>query len=305
MAGVLMGVCAYAWWGGVTAVYVKSVSGAHPLDVLAHRIVWASLNLLPFLLLWPAARKQLALLRSWSVVRILLLSTTCIVANWLAFIYAVSNKRLLEASVGYFVTPLVSVLLARVFLAEHMTTAQKISIAFGVLSVVIRVAHDGTLSWISGVLALSFGCYGLLRKRGKFAALPGLALEATIAMPFAAGFLLYRRSLGLPSFGQDTRTTVLLLLGGIVTIVPLLCFAGAAKRLRLTTLGMIQYLAPIGQLVLSVLIFKERKLEAVDYITLGLIWVALAMYTIDGVVRRSRQSSSVESPSIEADKLMV
>lgn len=293
MAGVLMGIGAYMWWGGVTAIYVKSVSHVNSFDVLAHRIVWASINLLPILFLWPNARKQLAFLRSWPVVRLLLLTTLFIVANWLAFIYAVSNNRLLEASVGYFVTPLVSVVLARIFLAERMNTAQQISVCCVVLSVVIRVWHTGTLSWISAVLALSFGFYGLLRKKGELAALPNLALEATIAMPFAAAFLLYRLSQGEPSFGTDTKTTVLLLLGGIVTIVPLLFFAGAARRLRLTTLGMIQYLAPIGQLILSVWVFKERTLEAVDYVTLGLIWLALVIYTIDGFRRRPRKPRSL------------
>ena len=291
-----MGIGAYVWWGTVTALYVRALPDVSPVDVGAHRVVWASLNLLPFLFLLPSARKQISLLRSPRVVLLVLATTALIVTNWFTFIYAVSTNRLIDSSIGYFVTPLVSVVLARLFLAERMTPLQKVAIGFGFASVVVAIWARQSLPWISAVLALSFGFYGLLRKRGPFNALPGLAIEATIAMPFAVGYLVYRSTQGVPVFGQNAKTTVLLLLGGIMTIVPLLLFAGAAKRMRLTTLGMIQYLAPIGQLAFSVFVFHERTLTLVDYVTLGLIWIALGIYTFDGVRTRKRRQKPACTP---------
>lgn len=289
--GLVYGVGAYVWWG-LIAIYFKVVAEAGAVEVLAHRMVW-SVPLLALLLTlrgrWGELRDAL---RSRTVWWALGASTTLIAANWLLFIWAVSNGRLSEASLGYFINPLVNVALGAVFLRERLRPAQLLCLALAAAGVVHQTLGAATFPWIALTLAGCFGFYGLVRKVAPIKPIPGLFCEVTILLPPAIAYMAW---LGFSGGGHfltgDVSLSVLLPLAGVITIVPLIWFTEAARRLRLSTLGFIQYIAPTGQLLLAVLAFGEVFTRA-HAITFGLIWTALALYSFDSIrhAQRSRRA---------------
>lgn len=284
--GVAYGVAAYGMWG-LIPIYFKAVSDVPALEVLAHRVVWSVVILIPLVFLrgrWPEARRAIG---SGKTLATLLLTTCLIAVNWYLFIWAVAHERVLEASLGYFINPLVNVMLGMVFLGERLSRPAAAALALAGLGVGVQVVMVGTMPWIALTLAFSFGLYGLLRKTASVGAVVGLTVETTLLMIPAAGYLFWaRRTGGLYLGTGNLSTDVLLVLAGVVTATPLLCFTSAARLLPLSTLGFLQYLAPSGQFLLAVFAYGET-LTTGSVITFVCIWIALAIFTRDQI-RRSK-----------------
>lgn len=288
--GLAYGLAAYGWWG-LIALYFKAVEDASPFELLGHRMIW-SVPLLGLLLTlrgrWGEVK---AAILSRRAMLTLLLSTALIAVNWFLFIWSVASGRLSEASLGYFINPLVSVALGAIFLGERMRLVQYLCLGLAAMGVVVRVAALGHLPWVALTLAVSFGFYGLMRKTMPVKPIPGLFCEVTLLLPPALGFLIWQMIAGKAAFfGGDMTLTALLPLAGPITVLPLLWFVEAARRLPLSTMGFLQYLAPSGQLLLAVLAFGE-PFRATDAVSFGLIWLSLALFSADSVrnARRNRR----------------
>ena len=278
--GVAYGIVAYGWWG-LVPIYFKAVATVPAVEVLAHRILWSVVLLAVWMRLrgrWPAA---VAAMRSRRTVITLLATTVLIAGNWYVFIWAVANDHVLQASLGYFINPLVNVLLGFVFLGERLRTWQTLAVALAAAAVLYLTLVYGQFPWIALILAGSFGVYGLLRKTAKVDAPVGLTVETTLLLPLALAYLTYAGVEGELVFGARSRwMDLLLILAGAVTALPLLWFTNAVRRLRLATLGFLQYIAPTGHFLLAVGLYHE-PFTAAHGITFGCIWTALVIYSID------------------------
>jgi chloramphenicol-sensitive protein RarD len=277
-------VVAYGLWG-LLPLYFKALPGVGALEILSHRIAGSALLLAAALLL---ARGRAGFTRLRAGRPTVLLATTALIAvNWLLYIWAVKAGRVLEASLGYYVNPLVNVALGVTFLREALRPLQKVAFSLAAVGVGVLVLATGRLPWIALVLASSFGLYGLLRKRADVEPVGGLFAETALLAPAALGLLAWLAARGEGAFGRTARETALLALAGAVTSVPLLAFGHAVRRLRLSTMGIVQYLAPTGQLLLAVLVFHE-PFGGAHAFAFACIWCALSLYTYDAV-RVSRQ----------------
>ena len=279
-AGIACSVAAYLLWG-LFPIYFKAVAAVPALQVLAHRIV-CSLLLLAIV---TAGRQGwttvLAALRSRRLLATLMLSATAIALNWGIFIWAVAAGRVLECSLGYFVTPLVNVLLGVALLGERLRRIQWLAVAMAVAGVCHQIIVVGTVPWVALALAVSFGSYGLLRKTARIDATSGLFVEALLLTPPALAFLIYLAATGGGAFATgDWRMDILLVAAGPLTALPLILFVAAARRLRLTTVGLLQYITPTGQLFLAVAIYHEPFAPSI-LVTFACIWAALAVYSVD------------------------
>ena len=283
--GVGYALGAFGLWG-LFPVYFKVVASVPAPEVLAHRIVWSVVFVALLLVLLRQWRAVAGALTHRPTALRLLLSAVLIAVNWLTFIWAVANERVLEASLGYFITPLVSVLLGRVVLGEALARLQWLAVALAGLGVGYMLAGLGKLPWVSLVLAATFGSYGLARKTTAVAAAPGLFVETLLLAPLALGFLVWLGEAG--TFGRvSLEWDLLLAAAGVVTALPLILFAQAAKRLRLASVGLFQYLTPTCQLLLAVFAFGE-VFTADHAVTFGCIWVALALYSFSAWTGASR-----------------
>jgi len=286
-AGVLYGAAAYAWWG-LCPIYFKVVASVPALEVLAHRVVWSALLLAILIVLRGRLKTAVAVLRNRRTALTLLGTAALIACNWLIFIYAVAHDELLQAGLGYFINPLVSVLLGFVFLGERLRRWQKISVVLAAFGVGYLILAGGEVPFLGLTLAFLFGFYGLIRKKAPVDALTGLTIETLILSPAALVYLIYISTTGLGVFGgADSSINMLLASAGVITALPLLWFANAAHRLRLSTLGFLQYIAPTGQVLLACLAYGE-PFTADHLIAFSAIWTALAIYSID-MVRSSGQ----------------
>ncbi len=280
--GLAYGIAAYAFWG-VMPVFWKTLADVPASEILAHRVPWALLAFAAFAR-W---RGRLADVGAAMVDRrvrsTLALSALLLGANWLTFVYAVVTDRVMQASLGYFINPLVSVLLGLVVLRERLRPGQWIAVALAAAGVAQLAVGADEVPWIGLVLAGTFGLYGLLRKTAKVDALPGSTAEMLLLAPAAILFLFGVEVRGTGQLGHADATTHLLLLAtGPLTALPLLWFTNAARRLPLSSLGFIQYLAPSLQLLLAVVVFGE-PFTAVHGRSFACIWLALAVFTIDRV----------------------
>ncbi|SOZ13389.1 putative predicted permease rarD [Cupriavidus taiwanensis] len=286
--GILYALLAYLIWG-LLPLYIKSLPGIAPTEILLHRMVW-SLVFLGLILAW---RRQWAWLGQVVRDRRLLLSfaasAALLCANWFLYIWAVSANRVVDASLGYFINPLFSVLLGVVFLHERLRRVQWLAIAVAAAGVAWLTVAAGQLPWIALGLAASFGGYGLLRKTGALGALEGLSLETLLLFPLAAAALGWLFATGQDSFTHAARGTQwLLLLAGPVTAVPLLFFAAGARRIPLSLLGLLQYTGPTLQLLLGVWLWHE-PFPAQKQVGYALIWLSLALYAAEGLWMNARQ----------------
>jgi len=286
--GIMYAFGCYLWWGFV-AIYFKAIAHVAAPEILAHRIVWSVVLLALLMKLkgrWPGA---MAALRRPGVVVSLLGSTTFIAINWFTFIWAVAHNQIVQASLGYFINPLVSVLLGYIFLGERLRTSQWLSVCLAAGGVVFMTIGLGGLPVVSLILAFSFGLYGLMRKTMHVDSLVGLTFEVSLLAPLAVGYLTYLAWTQHLVFGHTTRSTdVLLALGGVITAVPLLWFANAARRLRLATMGFMQYMAPSMQLVIGVAMYHE-PFTRTHLISFGLIWTGIAVYTYEAMIKTRRR----------------
>lgn len=290
-AGAVYAALAFVWWG-LFPLYFRVVTSVAPFDVLAHRIVWCTL-FLGLVLTW---RRQWAWLaqvrRSPRVLGAFSASALLIAVNWLTYIWSVHNDHVVDASLGYFITPLVNVLLGTTLLHERLRRAQWVALALAGLGVAWLTVQAGHPPWIALVLAISFGGYGLLRKVAVLGALEGLTLETLLLAPLALVVLAFEWQRGTGSFpAQDWATNLWLIGLGPVTAVPLLLFAAGARRLSMTTLGLLQYIGPTIQFVLALWVFHEPFAWS-RLAGFGCIWLALAVYSAEGW-HRSRQIAAV------------
>lgn len=285
--GIALGLSAYLCWGFLP-IYFKLLGGVLPTEVVAQRVIWSVLLLGVLIAAWRRGPKLLAALRNRRALLILSASALMIGGNWLLYIWAIGARHVLETSLGYFLNPLVNVLMGVLLLKEKLTRAQAIAVGLAAVGVaVLAVGADGL--WISLGLALSFATYGLLRKIAPVESLEGLAIETILLLPFAALYIAWLASHGALAFGTTPGLSVLLALGGVITAVPLLLFAAAARLLPYSTLGLLQYLAPTIQFLLAVLAFGE-PLTTAHLVCFAFIWAGLAVYAADGL-RRARAAS--------------
>jgi chloramphenicol-sensitive protein RarD len=286
--GVLYGVAAYLWWGGVPA-YFKAVAQVSPLEVLAHRVIWSAALLSILLLHRRRVHVALQAVRSRRTLCVLSVTTVLVASNWLIFIWAVANGYVLQASLGYFINPLLTVLLGMIFLGERLRRWQTVSVVLAGVGVTYMTAGSGTFPWVAFGLALTFGFYGLLRKTAPVDALVGLTIETVLLGPLALAYLVYLMIAGSASFGAVSRSLdLLLILAGVVTATPLLWFTESARRLRLSTVGFLQYIAPTGQFLLAVVAYRE-PFTGRHLVTFCCIWAALVIYSLDAA-RTHRRS---------------
>lgn len=286
--GVLYGVGAYVWWGMVP-IYFKAIAHVQPLEVLTHRIVWSVLLLFGMIKLSGRMANVMRILRDRQTMLLLTGSTLLLACNWLTFIYAVISEQILQASLGYFINPLVNIALGYLVLGERMRRPQLISVSLATLGVGYLTYVGGVFPWISLAVAFSFGFYGLLRKIARADALVGLTVETTLLTPAAIAYFAFLSAKGTAAFGEGWKISFLLFLGGAITTIPLLWFANAARRLRLSTVGILQYIAPSMQFLLAVLFYGE-PFEDHHVVSFSLIWSALLLYSADayhGMRRRS------------------
>ena len=287
-ARTIYAVLAYGAWG-LLPIYWKQFGQVSPIEVLSHRLIWSMVFLLALLML---QRRQKELLQMWHQPKQLgvLLTTALLLSfNWGLYIYAVNSDRVIESSLGYFINPLVNVLLGAVFLKERLHWGQKLAVGLACLGVATFIGEFGAVPWIALALAFSFGVYGLLRKMAAVSPMVGLAVETALLTPIALAFVGYQAAIGTGHWGGDWRTTLLFVGAGVITSMPLLWFNNAAKRLRLSTLGFFQYIAPSIQLVLGVFLYRE-PFTATHLITFGLIWSALAIYSGTSIANRPKRS---------------
>jgi chloramphenicol-sensitive protein RarD len=281
-SGAGWALAAYGWWGVVPA-YWKLFGGVSPLELVAHRVVWS----LVFAGFWAALLGRMPevqqVLRDGQRLRALCASGALIALNWSIFIWAVTANRIVEASIGYYLNPLVSVGLGVALLGERLRRAQLVAIAFAALGVAVLGVGAGAAPWIPLVLACTFALYGLVRKVTPVSSLVGLLIETALVSPFALALLVWLARGGDDHLvSGDARTRVLLLLSGAMTALPLLWFARAARRLPLSALGLFQYLAPTLSAALAVIVYGE-PLGRERALALALIWLGVAVFSLDSL----------------------
>jgi chloramphenicol-sensitive protein RarD len=274
--GFLLGLGAYALWG-VLPIYFKALAGISPFDIVAHRVAWS----LPFLTLlivvgagWPKVRAALARPKTLGI---LALTALLIGTNWLLYVYAVTSGHILAASFGYYLNPLVNVLLGRFVLKERLNRLQWTAVALAGAGITVLAGGALGQLWLSLALCISFALYGLLRKVVAADALTGLGIETSLLFPAALAWLAWRATADVPTFGTTGLDAGLLILSGVVSTTPLLLFTAAARKLAYSTLGMLQFLAPTLQFLIAVLIYGEPFTLA-HAIAFAAIWAALALY---------------------------
>jgi chloramphenicol-sensitive protein RarD len=283
--GLLLGVAAYALWGAFP-LYWPLLEPAGALEILGHRISW-SLVTMGLLVLalgrWPTVRGLIADRR---VFGLLSLAACLVTVNWATYIWGVNNGHVVETSLGYFVNPLVTVLMAVLILGERLRPGQWGAMAIAGLAVVVLTVDYGRLPWVAIVLAFSFGSYGLCKKQADAPAVESLTVETMVIGPLALAYLAWLGLHGGSHFGNHgVGHAVLFMTTGIVTAVPLVCFGGAAIRVPMVTLGLLQYLAPILQFALGLVYFHE-DMPPGRWIGFGLVWVALVIFTVDSLRHR-------------------
>ncbi len=286
--GVLEGLGAYLWWGVVTTLYFRVMDAADPLEL----VTWRVLAGLPVIFLVIYIRGEIGslrmILRDRRATFALLISALMILINWFTFIYSVVNERIIEASLGYYINPLVSVALGALFLGERLRPLQWLAVLIAAGAVWQLTSTVGYLPWISLVLAVSFGLYGLVRKQVKASAEVGLCVEMMLLFAPLLVLQLWLTFEERTLFANDFSITVGLVLGGIVTVIPLTLFARSARKVRLSTVGLLQYLAPTTQVCVAVWIVGEEIGDR--WITLCLIAVAVLIYSADSLRAQEKRT---------------
>jgi chloramphenicol-sensitive protein RarD len=286
--GIAAAIVAYALWG-ILPLYWKALQDVPAFEILCHRTIWSFV----FVLLILTARRQWAWLQRARRNPRLLLTFACSACllglNWFTYIWAVNAGHIVDTSLGYFVNPLISVLLGVFFLRERLRLWQAIAIGIATAGVLLLTLGYGAFPWIALTLALTFGFYGLLRKTAPLGSLEGLSLEiALLSIPTLA-YLVYLEWMGTSSFGHaGTTTSLLLALSGLVTAFPLLMFAYAARQVTLATVGILQYIAPTLQFLLGVFVYGEPFTQT-RLVGFAAIWTALLIYSVEGIVKERRQ----------------
>jgi chloramphenicol-sensitive protein RarD len=284
--GIWYALAAYSFWG-LFPIYWKILGGIPALQLLGHRITWSFITLMAILLIvrqWNNLRNSITrrVLLTYSVAALL------IAVNWLTYVWAVGRGFIIETSLGYFINPLISVLLGVLFLRERLRPLQWVPIGLAALGVLYLTFAYGSLPWIALTLAFSFGFYGLVKKSAPLQSLPGLTLETGLLFIPAVGYLLYTQFTGSGAFLHSSPLLNIMMFGaGLITIIPLLLFASAAQRIPLTMIGVLQYINPSIQFLLGTLLFKE-PFDHHRLIGFGIVWVALILFALEGLLVRPK-----------------
>ncbi|MDX5408182.1 MAG: EamA family transporter RarD [Chromatiaceae bacterium] len=286
--GGLFAASAYSLWG-LAPLYFKQIDFIPASEILIHRIVWSFVLLLLVLLALKQGAKVVAVLRQPKMLGWLLLSAVLLGGNWGLFIWAVNNQHMLDASLGYYINPLLNVLLGMLFLGERLRRLQWIAVILATSGVLIQLITFGSLPWIALTLAGSFAIYGLMRKKLNVDAISGLFIESLLLLPLALWYWhRYADSSAVNLLHNSAALNSYLIAAGLVTTVPLLCFIAGARRLQLSTMGFFQYIGPSCMFVFGVWLYHE-PFAAERLVTFGLIWLALLLYTADAWRHNRRQ----------------
>ncbi|MFV8781094.1 EamA family transporter RarD [Microbulbifer sp. SA54] len=286
-AGLLAGIGAFLIWG-LAPLYFNLLDGISAPEILSHRSVWSFILAVVLLVLLGKLKDFRETLASRKKMTTLLLSTLLIGTNWLVFIWAITNQHILDASLGYYINPLISVLLGVLFLGERLRPLQWLAVALAAVGIGYELWQFGRVPLIALFLALTFGFYGLVRKRAPVDSLTGLAVETLYMLPIAIGFLLWTDSPSSNLLTNSWQLNSLLLFAGPITLTPLLLFNIAARRLNLSTVGFLQYLGPTLMLLLATFVYGEPLSES-KLVTFAIVWFALLLYSIDALVQRQKR----------------
>jgi chloramphenicol-sensitive protein RarD len=286
--GFLLGAAAYGMWG-LFPLYWPHLKPAGAVEILAHRVFWSLAVMLVLVLLLGRLRHLRTVLIHPRSFAILAFASVAIAVNWGTYIWGVNNGHVVEASLGYFTNPLVTVLMGVVVLGERLRTLQWVALGIAFLAVVGLTVEYGRPPWVALGLAFSFAFYGLAKKTANVGAVESLSVETLLLAPVAAGYIGWLMSQDVSTFEREgVGHMVLLASTGVVTAIPLICFGAAATRVSMTTIGLLQYLAPTLQFALGVLLFRE-DMPPMRWAGFMLVWVALVIFTYEAVTHRRRQ----------------
>jgi chloramphenicol-sensitive protein RarD len=298
--GLVYGAAAYVLWGAFP-LFFPLLKPAGAGEILAHRIVWSLIAVAAVLGARSGFRGLVAAARDRRTLGLLAIAAVLIAVNWGTFIYAVNSDHVIESSLGYFITPLVSVLFGVLVFREHLRPRQIAALAVGAVAVAILTLDYGRLPWIALTLAASFGTYGLVKKLARVGAAESLALETLVLLVPAFGYIVALEAAGSGTFAHGSGGHALLLvLSGPITAVPLLLFSAAVTRVPLTVIGMLQYLAPVLQFAVGLLIVGEA-MPATRWIGFGLVWLALVILSLDGL-HATRRARTAGEPQLAASR---
>ncbi|XOV81324.1 MAG: EamA family transporter RarD [Aestuariibacter sp.] len=267
---------------GFAPMYFKLLLTMPAVEILMHRVVWSVAVLVLMVVLLKQHQKVRKALLNTKMLLILMVSGLLLGGNWLLFIWAVNNDHLLDASLGYYINPLLNILLGRLFLGERQRPLQQFAIVLAVIGVAILIISHGKFPWIALLLAGSFGIYGLIRKQVAVESMPGLLVESLLMLPFALLFWVFFASPDSNMLVNDSNTNLILIAAGIVTSAPLLCFTAAAKRIQYSTLGFFQYIGPSIMFLLAVFLYGE-PLDEARLVTFAFVWTALLIFSFDSM----------------------
>ncbi len=286
--GALLGAAAYLLWGGFP-LYFPLLEPAGPVEILAHRVFWSALTMGLLVVLLGRTRQVRAILADRRTVVLLVAAAAVISVNWGTFIYGVTSDRVVETSLGYFINPLVTVLMGVLILSERLRPLQWAALGVAGLAVLLLALDYGRPPWVALTLAFSFGTYGLLKKTAGVGAVESLAVETAVLAPLAGAYAAWLVLTGASTFGTEgPGHSALIVSTGIVTAIPLICFGAAATRVPLVTLGMLQYIAPVLQFALGVLWFGE-DMPLGRWVGFILVWIALVVFTVEATTHHRRQ----------------
>jgi len=277
--GTIFAILAFTFWG-LVPIYFKLVSHVSPFEVLIHRVLWSVMFLAFILLITKSFNNLIFILKDTKKLKILFISAILVSLNWLTFIWAISNDMIIEASLGYYINPLISVFLGFIFFNEKLTKQQSFAIFIAFLAIIYQIYSLGTLPIISLILAFSFAFYGLARKKVHVESISGLLIETILVSPFAIIYLIYLFSTEQNSFSLTLDVTSwLLIAAGLITIIPLIWFNSAATRISMMKLGFLQYIGPSIAFILAIFVYHE-PFNIDKLITFIMIWIALAIFSI-------------------------
>lgn len=282
LRGVLCAASAFIWWG-LTPIYFNAIDYISVMEVLASRIVWTVIFLLALIVCLGRLESFREILRNPKIFALLALNGAILSLNWWVFTWAVTHNQILETSLGYFINPLFSVLLGVLFLRERLRPGQQLAVLLAAIGVLYIVIDHGRLPWVSLCLPVTFGFYGFVRKQLAVDPLSGLLTEMLVILPIGIGYTVMLAQNGTGHFGLGHGIdSALLILVGPLTIFPLTMFAAGARRINLSTIGFLQYLAPSLNFILAVFIYREEFGHA-QMVTFFFIWCSLAIFTFEGV----------------------
>ncbi|GIU03511.1 EamA family transporter RarD [Shewanella glacialipiscicola] len=285
--GILLAVSAYCMWG-FAPLYFKLLNHVSATEILIHRVIWSFVFMLIIMLFIGGFSRLRLLLKQPKQLMVLTITSIVIAGNWLLFIWAVNNDHMLDASLGYFINPLLNVLLGMLFLGERLRKLQWFAVSLASAGVLLQLISFGSIPIVSLALAGTFGFYALLRKKVNVDAKAGLLVETAVLLPVALIYLVATSDTATASMlTNDWQLNLLLMAAGIVTSIPLLCFAGAAVRIPLSTLGFFQYIGPSIMFILAVSLFNE-PFDAEKGVTFAFIWAALLIFTLDMAYKRKK-----------------